>query len=102
VHARQTFLADLTLVESGVDLVPRLEQRVHVPRQLHPGPERPRALLRFVDLDHQRAAELTESAEQFVVGSDLVQDVGLAHDALDAHDLLDLIAHGLGVLEQEH
>jgi hypothetical protein len=61
-----------------------------VPGHLDPGGELARALGGVVDLDQERAAELTGTAQELVVGLQLVQDVRLPHDALGAHHLLDL------------
>ena len=58
-----------------------------------------RAHRRVLDLDEEGGGELAGPAEELVVGVDLVLDVGLAHDLLGAHHLLDLVPHGERVLE---
>jgi hypothetical protein len=101
VHGRDSPLVLLAGVHAGVD-PPAVGQREIEPgRQTVPLRQLGRTLVGVVDLDQQRAAELARPAQQLVVGVDLVLDVGLAHDPLDAHHLLDLVADGEPVLEEQ-
>src|SRR6266850_2055595 len=53
------------------------------------------------NLDEERGAELARLGQEGVVNVELVPDLGIIRDALDAAHLLDLEEHGVPVLEYE-
>ena len=101
LHRGDLLLAHLGLVVAGPHQRAVIATQIQVLGQLPPLAQQPIPLVLVVDLHQQAATQLAVVAQHGVVGVDLLLDVGLAHDALDPRHLLDLVADGVGVLEQE-
>src|SRR5579871_3555115 len=98
---RQLAVVRLRGIELGAHEDVALAAQIDVPRKPAPFAQAPRALLFALDLDEQRAAELSWTAEERVVGVDLVLDRRLVHDALDPQHLLNLVPDRCPVLEKK-
>src|SRR5262245_31394590 len=82
LYGRHSAITALTLFERGANCHPNWYDHIEVLGEVVPLREADGAHEWIVDLDEERAPELTGAAEQRVVGVGLVLDVALADDPL--------------------
>src|ERR1041384_642641 len=94
-------VAALAFVERSSNARSVFEQQVHLFWKRPPLLELHASHRWVVDFDQQHAAKLAVAAEDFVVGVDLVLDVGLFDHSFNADHFLNLVLHGQMILKQK-